>query len=753
LISILIFKEYAAGRVDHAMDWLLRMDTEFFRFVNGKLANPVFDQLMPFLSGNKYFMPALLVGGLIFLWKGRLRAGICALMLALILPLGDGYLCRPIKAVVGRPRPFWTVPEARLLVGKSGSGSFPSSHAANWFAAAMIGFIYFRRSAWLTMPLGSLVSFSRVYNGVHYPGDVIGGAILGAGYAAAGVWGLDALWGWLGSKYFPLWWEKLPSLMYPTRKVAAEGEGEAEPQFRVRGLPPPTEVPHVSQDAHWLRLGYGVIGCLLLARLAYIASPTIQLSEDESYQWLWSKHLDISYFSKPPMIAYTQFLGTSLWGDSVFGIRFFAPVITALLGLLTLRFFAREVNARAGFFLLLIVTATPLLGVGSVLMTVDPLSVLFWTAAMLAGWRAVQDSSRTADWAWMGLWMGLGFLSKYTQLLQLLCWAVFFVLWKPARKQLRRPGPYLALLINLAAITPVALWNWQHQWVTVSHVAADAGMRTAWRPTLRFFGEFLGVEFGLLNPVFFVGATWAAFAMWRRGRQNPKLVYFFSMGTPLFLVYALHSLRSRLLPNWIAPSVLPMFFVMVIYWDMRWRLGEARPRAWLAGGLALGMVVVMIAHNTDLITKLTGYRLNVQQDPLHRVRGWDETARVVGQVREGLLAEGKPVFIIGDHYGITSQVTFNLPEARAGVPDAPLAYFRRTTQAQNQFFFWPSYGNRKGENAVFFVELDRKTLERVKPPASILSEFESVTEIGVSNVMYHGYILRPLQFFACRGLK
>ena len=170
-----------------------------------------------------------------------------------------------------------------------------------------------------------------------------------------------------------------------------------------------------------------------MARLAYIASGTIQLCEDESYQWLWSKHLALSYYSKPPLIAYTQFLGTFLWGDTVFGVRFFSPVISAILSLMILRFFAQEVNARAGFFLVLILTAVPLMAAGSILMTVDPLSVLFWTLAMLAGWRAIRENSATREWLWVGLWMGLGFLSKYTELLQWLCWAVFFALWKPAR--------------------------------------------------------------------------------------------------------------------------------------------------------------------------------------------------------------------------------------------------------------------------------------------------------------------------------
>ena len=75
--------------------------------------------------------------------------------------------------------------------------------------------------------------------------------------------------------------------------------------------------------------------------------------------------------------------------------------------------------------------ATPLLALGSVVMTVDPLSVLFWTAAMIAGWRAAGPAGTTRQWLWAGLWMGLGFLSKYTNLFQLVCWGVFFCFGRP----------------------------------------------------------------------------------------------------------------------------------------------------------------------------------------------------------------------------------------------------------------------------------------------------------------------------------
>lgn len=714
------------------MSGLESLDLALFHFFNTTLSNPLFDVIMPAFSGNVLFVPALGMLAAALIWKGGARGRVCLLFLVLAVLVGDGVICSALKKSAHRERPCHAAAGARVLVGCGHTNnSMPSSHAANWFAATVVMFRFYRRSLWFMLPLAGVIAVSRVYNGVHYPADVAVGAILGAAYAAGLICGVNLLWKAAGPRWFPFWHARLPSLTTP------RGREEAVVPANPATL-----------EQHWLRLGHVLIAVLLLARLGYLAAGKIELSEDEAYQWLWSKHLALSYYSKPPLIAVAQFLGTTLWGDHEFGVRFFSPVIAAALSLMLLRFMAREVNVRAGFWLVLIATATPLLSGGAILMTVDPLSVLFWTAAMLSGWQAVKHDS-TRHWAWTGLWMGLGFLSKYTGLFQWLAWAVFLLLWKPARPQLRRPGPYLALGINLLCALPVLAWNAQHDWITMTHLGERGGLSRDWSFTLRHLFEFLGAEIGLLNPVFFAAGAWAAVAFWKRERRNPLMVYLFSMGAPLFLFHLLFSFRSRVLPNWIAPAVLPLLCLMTAYWHAQWPRRSQALRIWLGIGVGLGLATVVLAHETNLLTKIAGVRPPPRLDPLRRVRAWKETARVVGEARRQLLSEGKPVYIIGGHYGITSLVTFYLPEAKAAASREPIVFCRSYDVPKNQFHFWPGYDGYKGANAIYVQEVKRPE----PPPERLLKEFGSVVDLGVREVYYGNRVFHLIQLYECRDLR
>ncbi|MBE7504049.1 MAG: glycosyltransferase family 39 protein [Verrucomicrobiales bacterium] len=724
------------------MNWLNALDVAGFRWVNQSWANPLFDAIMPWLSGNPFFAPTLVLALVLLVSLGGVRGRVCGGLLILALVVGNVVVFEGLKEFFGRARPFVDLADARVLVGRGGSPSMPSSHAANWFLGTAILLIYYPRTLWVMLPLAVGVSFSRVYCGVHYPSDVLAGAAVGAGLGFGGVGLLEWVWRSLGRRWFPLWWRHLPSWRKPVWHADALAWQPDAPVIR--------DAAAVA-DRQWLRLGYGFVLVMLLVRWAYVASDTIQLSEDEAYQWLWSKHLALSYYSKPPMIAYLQWVGTTLWGDTELGVRFFSPLCAAVISLLLLRFFAAQVNARAGFALVLALTATPLMAVGSVLMTIDPPLVLFWVAAMVAGWKAVQPHGRTRDWAWVGLWMALGFLSKYLALAQWVSFALVFALWPPARRQLGKPGPYVALAVSLLGTVPVLVWNAQHDWITVTHVSENAQLDRTWAPTLRFVWDFLGAMLGLLNPVFFLGLGWAGFHVWRRRRLHPLGLYLLLMGAPVFLGYAAFTLYGRVLPNWIAVSVVPLFAVLILYGEARWRTNERRwlKPAWVAG-LTLGLTAVTLLHESNWIAKLTGQPLPARLDPLRRVRDWDQVARVVGEERRKLAEEGRPVFVIGDHSGVTGLVSFYLPEAKQAVQaGAPFVFVRSADHPENQFFFWPGYAERRGQNAIYVIDTDRP----VPAPERLVREFESVTDLGVRDITSRGRVMKRLQLFACRGLR
>jgi undecaprenyl-diphosphatase len=213
------------------MHGLQTLDTNLFLFLNRSLVNPFCDWLMPVLSGSggykNAFLAVIIATGMAIIILGKSRARICVLLLALIVGTNDGLICNTLKHAVSRPRPFVTLPQARVfgkigdgyvppenrMIGQGSHNSMPSSHAANWFCATMVLFLFYRRSLWFMLPLAFGVSFSRIYNGVHYPGDVLAGALLGAGYAAAAAIAIESAWQTLGKKFFPRWHEKLPSLV------------------------------------------------------------------------------------------------------------------------------------------------------------------------------------------------------------------------------------------------------------------------------------------------------------------------------------------------------------------------------------------------------------------------------------------------------------------------------------------------------------------------------------------------------------
>src|SRR6478672_7136947 len=210
------------------------------------------------------------------------------------------------------------------------------------------------------------------------------------------------------------------------------------------------------------------VAALTAIRFSLLA--TTDLSFDEAHYWMWSERLAPAYFSKGPGIAFAIRASTAVFGANEFGVRFFSPVLAAATSLLLFYFARRLFGATAGLWAVIGLNATPIFNIGAVVMTIDALSIFFWMAAMFTFWLAVEKSP-SFSWYWpvTGLLIGLGFVSKYTNALELVSIVLVLCLAPRLRQEFARPGLYSLLGVFALCMVPPIVWNQQHAWVTLAH--------------------------------------------------------------------------------------------------------------------------------------------------------------------------------------------------------------------------------------------------------------------------------------------
>lgn len=170
--------------------FLYQIDHYLFVLINTRLANPVFDFLMPIITnGVIWRYPIGLAVLLLFIFGGK-KGRLAVLSGGILILLSDQTSSHILKPFFHRLRPCHVLEELRLLVDCTNSFSFPSSHATNNFAAAVFFSGKYRRAAPYLFAIAVVVSYSRTYVGIHYPLDLAGGAILGM-FCAFAVMGLE----------------------------------------------------------------------------------------------------------------------------------------------------------------------------------------------------------------------------------------------------------------------------------------------------------------------------------------------------------------------------------------------------------------------------------------------------------------------------------------------------------------------------------------------------------------------------------
>jgi undecaprenyl-diphosphatase len=175
------------------IEWLNQIDVGLFQFLNSGLANPVFDALMPIVTSDMYLRVAYGLAMALLLIKGDARLRWLVLFSAVALTLTDQASSALLKPLIARARPCQVMDTVNLLVGCGSGYAMPSSHAANAFGQAVLFSLLFKKIAPYLMLFAALVAISRILVGVHYPGDVLVGSLLGIALGWFVAWAFERL--------------------------------------------------------------------------------------------------------------------------------------------------------------------------------------------------------------------------------------------------------------------------------------------------------------------------------------------------------------------------------------------------------------------------------------------------------------------------------------------------------------------------------------------------------------------------------
>lgn len=509
----------------------------------------------------------------------------------------------------------------------------------------------------------------------------------------------------------------------------------------------------------WAALIIALGGAL---RLWFVATAQLGLVQDEAQYWDWTRHLQLTYYSKGPLIAWIIRSGTLVFGDTEIGVRIGSIVGIALFQVLVWVLVARMwKRPLAGLFSVFAIAVSPLFQALGVLMTTDNPFVVCWTAAMIALYAATTPDDQGRE---RGVWpylllaaaYAVGILAKYT-MLGMSGLAVFYGLILHRQGALPRrfwPKLIAALAVGvLAGFLPTLIWNMANDFVGYKHVLYLIGVEGKGAEKLIRLSrvpEYVGAQLGFALPWWFVltlFAGWRAAKVCWRGpaaddspagglslQQSALLGAFFWPVTLFFLAWSFH---TKVLANWNAVSFVAGSILCGVQIEHLLR-SELSPRryAWLKAGAWASFVLAVFIHVHQVLP------IPATLNPANRLKGWEDMGQHMSEVAASRFDDPSRVFFMSNQYDITAELAFYLP----GKPRTYCLW--SADRRMNQYDLWGGPQNALGWNALLVLRGDSSSI-----PREATDMFDSVSGPYRYVASYRGAPTRPFYYYLCYGYR
>lgn len=521
---------------------------------------------------------------------------------------------------------------------------------------------------------------------------------------------------------------------------------------------------------------YALLLIVLVALYHLFIIGVVGPGDNEAYYWTWSKHLDLSYFDHPPMVAYMIALTTAVGGDSVFFLRIGTVLLFCITSfLIYLLAFELSGSGKTAFYSLCLANIIPLFFLLGILTVPDAPLAVFWLLYLLLLLRVARG---IPWWHWylMGFVLGLAVLSKYFAILLVPSTFLFLLSDKKLRAYLKSPHPYIGLALSGLVASPIIFWNMRVGWASFIYqlnTRHEGGV--FWN---NLWTLVIG-QLGVVTPILLFCFLFVIFIFMKRGFRpggdiRDKFIVLTSVPTLVFF-YIVMCLTNDAEPHWPGLGYIPLLIGTVwlypeylvkrrnlnvrfsrrrfsVFGFLRiWVKGSSAFKFFVGAALIVPLVFILIM-NIQLFyplyrpsissiaspTDLTGWEVE-QYDATSDLFGWPEVAERVRKISTEMLEKGEAPFVFSFHYNIASQLSFALKDTKDVFC---------LSNSIDQFDFWQDTKDLLGRNAIYictnryFVPVqDRYDFEEIEGPETVVT-----MRAGT-------YKVRESYIFRCYGFK
>ncbi|MEX0645071.1 MAG: glycosyltransferase family 39 protein [Parvularculaceae bacterium] len=472
-----------------------------------------------------------------------------------------------------------------------------------------------------------------------------------------------------------------------------------------------------------------IAGLITLIRVVALFYFEADLGPDEAQYWAWSKSLDFGYYSKPPLIAWTIWATTALFGDQEWAVRFAAPFCHLGAAIFLYLLGRRLYSEAAGFWAGLSWLVIPGVVLSAALMTTDALLLFLWSAALYFFFRVLSARETGANpFSWslaLGAAIGLGLLAKYAMIYFVIGMGLALVIAPDVRKHFRLRDAAVALAVAGFFIAPNIAWNAEHDFHTLSHTARNADWERTRFQVLELL-EFLAAQFGVFGPVPMAFFLWGLATLAKRlsaaGAARAHDLALIAFALPPLVIVSAQAFIARAHANW-AATAFPSAIVLVIVWALRDRLQWGIK--WTVGAHVAAAALFLVEFSNFALIDTVGLA-----SAINPVRSWSVQGEAVRRAAAGYDA------ILVDNRRLMASLLYY---ARGG---PPIVSWNSNRRIDNHFEAFMAYDPAKAPRVLFVTPIPE--------PLGVAYDFGSVEAAGRSTVdLKDGP--RTFYFFALEG--